>query len=121
MEIDIFMNNKIVLQLDPTASNGRNSEGSFITLNDGRILFAYTKYNTGGSSDHDPSVIVCRVSADDGLTWEEEDHVLVEPGEALNVMSVSLLRLQDKRIALLYVRKKNGRRHFVHAVDLLQR
>lgn len=103
------MNNHIVLSLEPSDANGRNSEGAFVTLSDGRILFAYTKFNTDGWDDNDSSIIACRVSSDNGHTWSAEDRVLVELGEAKNVMSVSLLRLQNNRIILHYLRKKETR------------
>jgi hypothetical protein len=96
----------IVLQLDPAPGNARNSEGAFVTLKDGRILFAYTKYITGDNEDSAPSVIAARTSSDGGRTWSAEDRILVERGDAQNVMSVSLLRLQSGRILLLFLQKK---------------
>lgn len=98
---------KIVFQIDPTPENARNSEGSFVTLKDGRILFAWTKFLSDGG-DHGKSVIASLVSDDGGKTWPGEDRVLARPeGGAHNLMSVSLLRLQDDRIMLLYLRKTN--------------
>ena len=99
------MNNTTVLQLDPAPGNGRNSEGSFITLKDGRIFFAYSRYITEGNEDEAPGVIASRVSFDDGRTWSAEDRILIERGESQNVMSVSLLRLQSGRILVLYLQK----------------
>lgn len=93
------------LEPDPQAGNGRNSEGSFVTLKDGRILFAYTKYIGRNHNDHAPSMIVGRYSSDGGRSWTSEDRVFIERGEANNVMSVSLLRLQNDRILMLYCRK----------------
>jgi hypothetical protein len=97
--------NSIVLQLDPSPGNGRNSEGTFVTLSDGRILFAYTKYITQDNEDAAPSIIASRVSTDGGQTWSAEDRILVERGDAQNVMSVSLLRLKSGRILMLYLQK----------------
>jgi len=97
--------NNIVLELGPASGNGRNSEGAFIELKDGRILFGYTKYITSANGDEAPSVIASRVSSDGGQTWSEEDRVLVEKGDAQNVMSVSFLRLASGRIALMYLQK----------------
>ena len=42
---------EIVLRLDPKDGNPRNSEGDFIQLKDGRILFVYTHF-TKGSGDN---------------------------------------------------------------------
>jgi len=96
---------KIVL-LPPGPGNPRNSEGDFIQLNDGRILFVYTHF-TGGGDDHSAAHLAGRYSSDGGLTWTQED-VLIVPNEGgWNVMSVSLLRLADGRIALFYARKNS--------------
>ena len=97
-----------VLQLDPAPGNGRNSEGAFITLRDGRIVFAYTKYITSEKGDETPAVIASRVSVDGGHTWSTQDRTLVKPaGQAHNAMSVSLLRLHSGRILMLYLQKIN--------------
>lgn len=96
--------NPPVLELPPTRRNPRNSEGDFVTLRDGRVLFAYTKF-VGGGGDAAAAVIASRVSRDGGRTWSKRDRVLVENEGRQNVMSVSLLRLHDGRIALFYLRK----------------
>lgn len=94
------------LTLAPGNDNPRNSEGDFVQLSDGRILFVYTRFR-GGSSDHDAAELVSRVSRDGGATWSDSDQpVLANEGE-WNVMSVSLLRLADGRIALFYMRKNS--------------
>ncbi len=46
---------QVTLQLAPTDANPRNSEGDFVQLRDGRILFVYTRFSSGGS-DHDRGV-----------------------------------------------------------------
>jgi len=45
-----------------------------------------------------------RISKDSGQTWSD-DQIILKCQDGLNVMSVSLLRLQDGRIALFYLRK----------------
>jgi len=97
---------KQVLDLPPTPGNPRNTEGAFVTLKDGRVLFAYTKF-TGGGSDHDAATIAARYSSDHGLTWTPDDRTLVGREGNMNAMSVSLLRLQDQRLALFYLRKNS--------------
>ena len=93
---------EIVLRLEPTGENPRNSEGDFIQLENGRILFIYTKF-TGGSGDHAGAHLVSRFSDDKGRTWSKEDVEVVANEGSMNVMSVSLLRLADGRIALFYL------------------
>lgn len=99
----------VVLELTPRDGNPRNSEGAFVTLKDGRTLFAWTKFVGTEGGDHDLAVIASRVSTDQGRTWSDEDDVLVDNEGGLNVMSVSSLRLQDGRIALFYLRKDSIR------------
>ena len=94
----------IVMQWDPTASNVRNSEGAFIKLKGGRILYVYTKYAASGS-DNGNAVLASRFSDDGGKTWSKRDNVEVPQEGNLNVMSVSLLRLRSGRIAMFYLRK----------------
>ena len=83
--------------------NPRNSEGDFIQLNDGRILFVYGHF--GGYGDHTEAYLAGRFSSDDGLTWTDEDVTILPNEGGINVMSVSLLRLQSGEIALFYLRK----------------
>lgn len=95
-----------VLVLPPGEGHPRNSEGDFIALKDGRIAFIYTHF-LGGSDDFDAAHLAARFSSDSGKTWTQEDARILENEGGINTMSVSLLRLQDGRIALLYLRK-NG-------------
>ncbi|CAN5870729.1 hypothetical protein BH23PLA1_BH23PLA1_02250 [soil metagenome] len=98
---------EVVLQLPPGPGNPRNSEGDFIRLADGRLQFIYTHF-TGGGADHDAAHLASRTSDDGGRTWTETDErVLPNEGDQ-NVMSVSLLRLEDGEIALFYLRKNSS-------------
>ena len=92
--------------LPPGPNNPRNSEGDFIVLNDGRVMFVYTHF-TGGAGDHAAAHLATRFSGDGGKTWSGEDVVVVPNEGELNVMSVSLLRLDDGRIALFYLQKNS--------------
>ena len=96
------------LDLPPGAGNPRNSEGAFVSLSDGRILFAYTHF-TGGGGDHDAACLMGRTSSDGGRTWTKEDRTLVKNEGGMNVMSVSLLRLKSGAIALFYLLKNSER------------
>ncbi len=95
------------LLLAPGPDNGRNSEGDFVQLKDGRWLFIYTHF-TGGSGDHASAFLASRESTDGGRTWSEKDSVVVPANDkGFNVMSVSLLRLKTGEIALFYLRKNS--------------
>ncbi|MFC5411383.1 sialidase family protein [Larkinella bovis] len=97
----------VVLQLDPGPDNPRNSEGDFVTLKDGRILFVYSRYTGGSTSDHAPAYLAGRFSSDGGKTWTPQDQRIVEREGDMNVMSVSLLRLKNGNIALFYLKKNS--------------
>ncbi len=92
--------------LPPTPGNARNSEGDFVKLKDGRILFVYSHF-TGGGSDHAAGHLAGRYSSDGGKTWTKEDVVILEQTGAFNDMSVSLLRLKNGSIALFYAHKNS--------------
>ena len=102
------MKSKIVLDLPHGKDNPRNSEGSFVTLADGRIMFAYTRYRGESWDDHASADIAARFSSDGGETWTGQDAILVANEGRYNVMSASLLRLADKRLALFYLRKNSA-------------
>lgn len=98
---------ELVLRLAPGDDNPRNSEGDFVTLKDGRILFIYSKFTGASSSDFAGALLVGRYSSDRGQTWTKEDKVIVKNDAGMNVMSVSLLRLKNGSIALFYARKNS--------------
>jgi Neuraminidase (sialidase) len=94
------------LVLAPGPGNPRNSEGDFIALKDGRILFVYTHF-TGGTGDHAAAHLASRVSPDGGRTWSDRSETVVPREGKMNAMSVSLLRLKDGRVALFYLVKNS--------------
>ena len=98
----------IVLELPPGEGNPRNSEGDFIRLESGDILYIYTSYNGTSGDDHASARLVSRVSRNYGATWSEQDELVLENEGRLNVMSVSLLRLRDHSIALFYLVKESA-------------
>lgn len=97
-----------VLRLEPGPGNPRNSEGDFITLKDGRILFIYSHFIGTSGSDFGNAILTSRYSADQGQTWTKDDEKIVEQEGQMNVMSVSLLRLQSGEIALFYAMKNSA-------------
>lgn len=93
--------------LPPQKNNARNSEGDFARLKDGRILFAYSRYNTDASDDDAKCDIAGLYSDDNGRTFTKEPVIIVPASahQTLNLMSVSLLRLQNGQLALFYLCK----------------
>jgi hypothetical protein len=98
---------KRTLDLPPGPGNPRNSEGAFLPLRDGRIMFAYSRYCGESKSDHATAEIAARYSRDNGTTWSAGDEIIVKNEGGMNVMSVSLLRLKSGEIALFYLKKNS--------------
>ena len=98
---------QIALELPPGNDNPRNSEGDFIQLKDGRLWFVYTHYYGTSSSDHATAYLAARSSSDGGLTWSDTNRVILPNEGEMNIMSVSLLRLKNGKIALFYLQKNS--------------
>ena len=92
--------NAVMLTIAPTREHPRSSEGAFLTLRSGRILFYYTQFY-GGDADHSPARIVGIFSDDGGRTWSAPQ-VVIGSGGRQNVMSVSLLPLAGGRLGLFH-------------------
>ncbi len=98
---------KLALDLPPGPDNPRNSEGAFMPLRDGSIMFAYSRYTGESKSDHATAEIAARYSRDNGTTWSVKDEIIDKNEGGMNVMSVSLLRLKSGEIALFYLKKNS--------------
>ena len=69
-------------------------------------MFLYTHF-TDGAGDHSKAHLAVRYSSDAGKTWTTSDKVALRNEGDWNIMSVSLLRLDDGSIALFYLRKNS--------------
>ena len=76
----------IALKLNPKENNPRNSEGDFITLRDGKILFIYSHFSGKSGSDFGNGYLASRYSTDKGKTWSTEDQLVVKQEGDMNVM-----------------------------------
>ncbi len=97
---------KIVMDLAPNDSEGnpRNSEGAFLALDDGSILFAYSRFKGDSAADYASSDIYALYSYDEGATFTDEKVLLTcEEEKMMNLMSVSLLRMKNGEIGLFYL------------------
>lgn len=101
---------KIICDLIPNKSNNRNSEGAFIKLENGNLLFAYTRYRDNDYEDQSTADIYGVLSNNDGESFGEPFLVFScdEVGSD-NVMSVSFMRKRNGDIGLFYLRKDNER------------
>ena len=87
--------------------NPRNSEGAFLNLKDGRILFVYSKFKGRGQEDWAPADICAVVSSDGGQSFGDGRILLsCEEERAVNIMSLSLLPMDNGDIGLFYLVRK---------------
>lgn len=105
---DVRTASRVVLELPPGPGNPRNSEGAFLALKDGRIIFAYSRFVGTSSGDAAKARLAVRQSKDSGDTWSD-DTLIVTPEEddVMNVMSVSLLRFGNGDIGLFYLLRRS--------------
>jgi len=95
---------RIVLSLPPKPGNARNSEGAFYALDNGDILFVYSKFIGDDGNDDSYSAIAGRTSHDNGETWSDDTILFrTEDHNAKNIMSVSFLKMRNNDIGLFYV------------------
>lgn len=89
---------------DLKQKNPRNSEGAFLSLKDGRILFVYSRFKGNSCADAASADIYMAVSDDDGDHFGEERRMIsCEEEKAVNIMSLSLLRMENGDIGLFYL------------------
>lgn len=99
------MYGKIIRDIVPTTEHHRNSEGSFITKKNGDILFIYTRFDSSFNDDASAD-LYGMISRDLGETFSDPFPVLTakELGTD-NIMSVSLLRMENGDIGMVFLRK----------------
>ena len=98
----------VVLELAPGPGNPRNSEGAFLELKDGKILFVYSHFVGESFSDAAKARLAARTSADGGETWSSDAWIATpEENDVMNVMSVSLVRLGNGDIGLFYLLRRS--------------
>lgn len=90
--------------LPPSVNNPRNSDGAFLRLKDGILMFVYTRF-TGGSKDDSRAGLAAVYSGDQGKTWSLRFEPVVENEGKQNVTTVSLLRMAENEIGLFYLRR----------------
>ena len=95
---------KKILSFDPKEGNRRNSEGDFLRLKDGSIIFVYSEFLYNQYGDSSPCRISCIKSNDNGDNWSDPRVLMIpETFGGTNVSSVSLLRMQNGDAAMLFM------------------
>lgn len=111
------MDTRIICDLAPTSENRRNSEGSFLTLKDGRILFAYSRFGSNSWHDNAASDIYGILSDDNGEHFSEPFPIIThEQADADNVMSVSMLRMENGDVGLFFLAKRSFDQCLLHLI-----
>ena len=94
-----------VLVLTTSENNPRNGEGSFARLSDGRIMYGYTEYVGESREDHATARLAVCYSSDEGETWSKPEVLLEKDPDCMNYMAVSLLKLANGELGMIYCRK----------------
>ena len=98
---------KIILDLPPSPGNPRNSEGAMLRLNDGSILFIYSRFCGSDAADDAAADLYALISDDEGEHFHSLGPVVFHAEtSAKNVMSVSLLRMENGDIGLFYLERR---------------
>lgn len=97
---------RLVKTLETSPANPRNGEGSFIRLNDGGIMLAYSHFG-GEGGDHDYSRIMAVISYDEGESWSEPKELFEDDYECRNNMACTLVRLPNGELGACYLRKNS--------------
>ncbi len=96
-----FIHNQLIVKADKLIP--RAGEGSAVLLKNDSIMLVYCQF--AGKEDHNRASIVSRISTDGGISWSLAREIIKKNPESLNVMSPGLLRLDNGRLALVYIEK----------------
>ena len=90
--------------ITPSPGNPRNSEGAFCLTDEKELIFVYTSFRGESFEDHAHADISLMRSRDSGITWNDPELVVrYEDHGAMNIMSVSMLRMKNGDIGLFYL------------------
>ena len=94
----------VTADIGPKEGNPRNSEGTFLQLADGEILFVYSRFRGDSGDDHAFADLSMMRSRDGGRSWGEDTIILTFEGEdGVNMMSPALLMMQNGDVGLFYL------------------
>ena len=98
---------KQVAWLENTDLNPRNGEGDFIQLKNGGVMFAFSEFKGQTSHDNATAYISAVFSHDKGETFGERRELFPLGEGDVNNMCVSLLRMNNGDIGIIYGVKYN--------------
>lgn len=95
---------EVTADIGPGPDNPRNSEGTFLQLADGEVLFVYSRFRGDSYADEAFADLALLRSGDGGRTWRDEGIILTCSGEGgVNMMSPSLLQMEGGDVGLFYL------------------
>ncbi len=98
-----------VLFLHTDEKTPRKGEGTFLRLQNGGILFVYTKFSGEDWHDEASADIAALTSYDEGETWVNPRIILQHDNMSRNLMCPSLIRMNNGDIGLIFLKKmKDG-------------
>lgn len=100
---------KQVLFIATSDLNPRNGEGAFIRLKNGSIMFGFTEFIGNDWEDDAVAQISYVTSSDEGETWSDKKLLFKKPQNAVNIMSLSFLRMNNGDIGAFYIIKNSDR------------
>lgn len=102
------MNQMTTFDLMPSSGNPRNSEGAFLRLNDGRMMYVYSAFTGDNARDYTHADLAKVISEDDGRTWNHPEIIATAAEyQAMNIMSVSLMRMDNGDIGLFFLIRRS--------------
>lgn len=96
----------VVAEFGPSReqNNSRNSEGTFLSTKDGKVIFVYARFRGDTLEDWVPADLCLAESEDGGRTFAAGRTILTcQEEEAVNIMSPSLLAMENGDIGLFYL------------------
>ncbi len=94
----------VTAEIAPSPGNPRNSEGTFLELGNGELIFVYSRFRGNSADDHAFADLALLRSADGGRIWTDEGVILTCEGEGgVNMMSPGLLRMENGEPGLFYL------------------
>lgn len=94
-----------VLFLTAKEGNPRNGEGTFLRLDNGAILFVYSRFSGNDWGDECAADIASLTSYDEGETWVDERIIFHHDADSRNYMCPSLIRMNNGDVGLIFLKK----------------
>ena len=100
---------RITCSMGPAEEVSRVSEGAFLRLKDGSIMFAFCRFTDKDGNDDGDCDLYFITSRDEGESWSAPAPLLkANEFGVKNIMSVSLMRMQNGDMGVFFLIKENN-------------